>query len=140
MVNSSEENFFISPETNYIYFFDLMNVISYFLCIYYVPFKISYYKNYCININILDKIIFTFIDVVFIFDLITGFYRGYYNTELKLINDIKMIVNNYISNLFLYDLISALPTLSFLIYYFMDICLTLNDNLYIQIYKNKTNE
>ena len=126
--NSCEDNFYISPETKIIFFFDFIIIVCLVICVIYIPLKISFHKNNCISLNIFDKIMLNFIDIVFIIDLIIGFYRAYYNSELKLVNNIKSIINNYLSNYFLYDLISTLPSCSFLIYYYSDICLLYNNN------------
>ena len=133
--NSSEEtSFFISPESKFIYFFDFIIIICLAICIIYIPLKIAFHKNDCFNLSVFDRVIFDFIDIIFIIDFIISFYRGYYNNELKLINDSKIIIKNYLSTFFIYDLIAALPCCSFLIYYYKDVCsLNSNNNQYLFI-------
>ena len=126
--NSCEENFFISPETKFIYIFDFIIIFCIAICIIYIPLKISFHKNTCINLNIFDIIILYFIDIIFIIDLIIGFYRGYYDNDFKLVNNTKSIINNYLSNYFLYDIISGLPCCSFLIHYYNNMCLVYSNN------------
>ena len=128
-INSCEESsYFISPETKFIYFYDFIIVICLAICIIYIPLKISFHKNSCISLNLVDIITFDFIDIIFIIDFLIGFYRGYYNSEYKLITNIKDIIKNYFSTYFIYDLISAFPCCSFLIYYYNDICMSYSNN------------
>ena len=132
--NSNEETFYISPESKFIYILDFLIVFCLFICIFYVPFKISYYKNSCVYFSPLDKIILNFIDILYIIDLIVGLYRGYYNSELKLVNNYKLIMCNYLSTNFIYDFISALPVLTLLVYYYMNICTSFNNNQNITLF------
>ena len=126
--NSTEETFFISPESKFIFYFDLIIILCLILCIIYIPLKISFQKNKCMSLNIFDKIVFNFIDIIYIIDLVIGFYRGFYNSDFKLISNIKIIMKNYLSTYFFYDLLSALPCCSFLIYYYTDICFSFSNN------------
>jgi len=126
--NSHEETFYISPESKLIYILDFLIVFCLFICIFYIPFKISYYKDRCVYFSTLDKVCLHFIDILFIMDLIVGLYKGYYNSELKLVNNYKLIMCNYLSTNFIYDFISALPILSLLEYYYMNICTSSNIN------------
>ena len=128
IISSSEETFYISPETNFIYIFDFIILFCLTVCIIYIPLIISFHKNNCLNLNIIDKILFYFIDTIFLIDLIMGFYRGYYNNELKMITKKSLITNHFLKTYFFYDLISALPCCSFLIYYYSDICALYNKN------------
>ena len=132
--NDCEDNFYISPETTFIYIFDLLIILCLSICIIYLPLKISFYKSKCVQLNILDKLFVILVDIIFIIDLIFGFYRAYYNSEFKFINDIKLIVRHYLKTYFAYDLISAFPSCSFLIYYYTNICFSYtNNNQYIFI-------
>ena len=126
--NSNEETFYISPESKFIYILDFLIVFCLFICIFYIPFKISYYKNNCVYFSSIDKICLNFIDILFIIDLIVGLYRGYYNSELKLVNNYKLIMINYLSTNFIYDFISAIPFLSLLEYYYMNVCTPITNN------------
>ena len=111
------DNYYISPESNFVYCFDLLIIICLVICFIYIPIKISYYKNKCININSFDKISFYFIDTTFILDLIISMFKGYYNSQFHLISDNKKIFKNYLSTFFAYDFISGLPILSITIHY-----------------------
>ena len=65
-INSCEESScFISPETKFIYFFDFIIVVCLAIYIIYIPLKLSFRKNSCINLNIVDIITFDFIDIIF---------------------------------------------------------------------------
>ena len=123
-----EENFFISPDTKIILIFDFLIMLFLIIYIIYVPLKIIYYKHSCIFIKFYDKIYCYLIDVFFIIDFLIGFYRGYYNHELKLIINNKKILKKYLSTYFFYDLISAFPFLSLIINYDFNNCILFNIN------------
>ena len=125
---SSEETFCISPDSNSIYIFDLIIILCISISIVYVPLKISFHKNNCESLNTIEIIILDFIDIIYLIDLIIGFYRGYYNSDFKVVKNSKLIINKYLSTYFIYDLISALPCCSFLVFYYKDICFSYSNN------------
>jgi hypothetical protein len=50
-----------------------------------------------------------FSEIIYIIDLIFGFFRWYYNNEFKLVSNSHMIIKNYFYCNFLFDLILAIP-------------------------------
>ena len=128
-VNGIENKFFcISPESKISIILDFLNVLCLNLCLIYIPLKISFYKNNCVNIYLFDKIVFYLIDIIFIIDLFLNFFKAYYNNQFNLITNNKKIIKNYLITYFFYDFISAIPFLSLIIYYYENICLPYNIN------------
>ena len=123
-----EENFYISPESNFILFLDFLIILCLNICTIYIPLKISYYKNQCIHIFSFDKYCFYSIDFIFFIDLLISFLRGYYNNQFNLVTSNKKIIKKYLATNFIYDFISVIPFLSFLVYYFENICFPYNIN------------
>ena len=128
IISSNEDTFYISPETNFIYIFDLLIIFCLCVCIIYIPLTISFHSSNSNDFNIFEKILFYFIDLIFLIDLFIGFFKGYYNNELKLITEKKSIIKKYLSTYFLYDLIAALPCCSFLVHYYSEIFFLYNEN------------
>ena len=123
-----EENFYISPESKFILFIDFLIILCLNICTIYIPLKISYYKNQCINIFSFDKYCFYSIDIIFFIDLLISFFRGYYNNKFILVTTNKKIIKKYLATNFIYDFISVIPFLSFIIYYYENICFPYNIN------------
>ena len=51
-------------------------------------------------------------DILYIFDFVISFFRGYYNYEYKLIKINKLIIKNYLTRDFTLDLLEAIPIFS----------------------------
>ena len=66
--------------------------------------------------NIFDSIIFYLIDLIYIIDLITGFFRAYYNFEEVLVKKNTDIYSHYLTGWFILDLIEAIPFFTLLDY------------------------
>ena len=106
---SLDENEYISPNSQFKYYFDLsIFIFSFytfcvnpiFLCFYPKPkFPFFFWYN-CINI---------LIDLVYISDLILGFFTAYYDIEERYIKKLSEIAIYYLSNWFTIDLLSAIP-------------------------------
>jgi hypothetical protein len=127
--NNDEDNFFISPENTFILIFDFIIVLFLIIYIIYIPLKMSYHKQNYIYIKKYDKIYFYLIDTLFIIDLLIGFFRAYYNQELKLITNSRKIVKKFFARYFIYDLISAFPFLTLIVREYKDfIQYNINDN------------
>ena len=106
-----EENYFyISTNSFAAYLLDLIILISSFIELYYLPIYISsYISDFNIHQNIINTIIFYFIDFIYILDLITGFFKAYYNFEEVLITKNGNICLHYLTGWFILDLIEAIP-------------------------------
>lgn len=132
--NLEEDNFYFSPESNFILILDFLVLLCSMICIIYIPVKISGYQYNCIIINAVDIFCFYFIDILFIIDLLIGLYRGYYNNEFKIVFNNKKILKRYISTYFIYDFISAMPVLSLFVHYYLYYCIKININNNIMHY------
>ena len=77
---------------------------------YYLPIYISYHiTSYNVYSHIFSTLLFDIIDVLYIFDLISGFFRAYYNFEEVLVKKPHYICLNYLTGWFIFDLIEAIP-------------------------------
>jgi hypothetical protein len=74
-------------------------------------------KNFSISKqNRSFTIIFIFIDVIYILEIIINFFRSYKNFDERLIKRAKTIFSHYLKTWFLIDLIQAFPYFSFFHY------------------------
>ena len=106
-----EENYlYISINSFISYLLDSIMLISSLIELYYLPIYISaYISPFKIYHDSINSIIFYFIDLTYIIDLITGFFRAYYNFEEILITKNNYICLNYLTGWFTLDLIEAIP-------------------------------
>ena len=107
-----EENinpFYISPNSIAAYFIDSLVSISSFMELLYLPVFLGYKKYFCREFFSFDSILFYTFDFIYIIDLITGFFRGYYNFEENLIKNNVDICMNYLKGWFFIDLLEAIP-------------------------------
>ena len=107
--NFEEDGYGLSPESLFMDIFDCIMLICSLFSLFYVPYRLASSKL-IIQENeyiILGLIYFT--EIIYILDLIFGFFRWYYNNEWKLVKNNIMILRNYLFGYFLLDLIEAIP-------------------------------
>ena len=110
-------NFYISTNSITIYILDSIVLIAIIFEIYYLPVYTSFHiSSYKIYTNIFDSVIFYLIDLIYIIDLITGFFRAYYNFEEVLVKKNTDIYSHYLTGWFILDLIEAFPFFTLLDY------------------------
>ena len=103
-------NFYISPNSLTVYILDFIVLIASLIELYYLPIYISLHiSSFSIYFNLLKSITLCTNDLIYIIDLITGFFRAYYNFEEVLIKRNIDICLNYLSGWFIFDLIQAIP-------------------------------
>ena len=107
--NVEEDGSGLNPESIFIDIFDCLLLIASLFSLFYIPYRLAKTK-----LNIQDDeyavlIFIYFTEIIYIFDLIFGFFRWYYNNELKLVKNNNMILKNYLLGNFLIDLIQAIP-------------------------------
>ena len=102
--------FYISTNSLTVYILDFFVLISSFIELYYLPIYISLHiSSYTVYYNAISSFIFYIIDFIYILDLITGFFRAYYNFEEILIKRNVDICINYLTGWFFMDFIEAIP-------------------------------
>ena len=114
-IEKENEGIFLSPNSNFILIFDILIIISTLVVAFYNPYYISTMKCFCYPIHFIIKYIYFFIDILFICDLLLGFFRAYYNRKFQLVTSVKDIITNYLSSEFLMDFFQSLPIFSLLI-------------------------
>ena len=114
--NIEEDGFGLSPESLFICIFDLLLLISSLLCLFYFPYRLAKTKLNFDEDEYIIRYIIIFSELIYIFDMIFGFFRWYYNNELKIVKNNKMVIANYLWGYFLMDLIEAIPFFSILRY------------------------
>ena len=102
-------NFYLSPYSTFIYIIDTLVFIVSFIELFYLPIFLGYKKNFCRDILSFESLLFYSIDLIYIIDLIIGFFRAYYDFEELLIKDNIDIIIHYLKGWFTIDLIEAIP-------------------------------
>ena len=104
----------LDPEKNFILFFDLFIIIFYLYTFLFITLDLAKTKCFCPieKKNTFNDIIFYINDLLYIFDLIISFFRGYYNFQFKLIKDNALVIENYLKGDFYLDLLEAIPIFS----------------------------
>ena len=101
---------YISPHSATVYILDTLILLSSLVILYYLPIFLSFnLSSNTIYFNIFSSLVFYLIDFMYIIDLITGFFRAYYNFEEVLIKKKRDLCLNYIGGWFIFDLIEAIP-------------------------------
>ena len=105
-----DNNYYLSPTSYTVYIIDFFVLISSFIQLFYLPYYLAYYRNICKDYFLtLQSILFYSSDLIYIIDLISGFFRAYYNFEEILIRHNLDICLNYLTGWFFIDLIEAVP-------------------------------
>jgi len=101
---------YLDPNSNFVLLFDgilfLVSIISFIQN----PFYLAMTHNFCRKKKItLVSGINIITELLYICDLILGFFRAYYNWEEQLICRHRNIIKKYLTEWFIFDLISAMP-------------------------------
>jgi len=110
-------NYYINPNSIYIFIFDSIITIISFYCLFYFPYYLahdSFIKKEYINFK---TILFYLIDTFYILDLIISFFRAYYNYDEILIKNIFDMSSHYVKNWFFIDFLAAIPFFSIIFFY-----------------------
>ena len=109
--------FHISTNSLTIYILDFIILIASFTELYYLPLYVSLHiSQYTIYHNLASSIILGIMDLIYIMDLITGFFRSYLNFEEILVERNLDICINYLTGWFCFDFLEAIPFFSLLNY------------------------
>jgi len=111
-IDDEEEinNIFLSPNCITVYLIDFLVLIASIYISFYLPFSIAHNFDKCaITYFTIESVIFYFIDLLYIVDLVSGFFRAYYDFDEYLIRNNLSICINYLSKWFFIDLIEAIP-------------------------------
>ena len=106
------EGFSFSPESKFVFVFDLLLIIADLYIFIFMPLNISKSKDIRENDSFTKEISYYFVDLIFLSDFILSFLRGYYNYEMTIIRNNKSIIINYLKKYFFFDLLEAIPIYS----------------------------
>jgi len=107
-------NCYFRPDSTFLYILDTLTLISSFIILFYLPIYLSKRLFICREFKDNNTIIFYFIDLTYIIDLIVNFYRSYYNFEEILVKKNILICIHYFKTWLFLDLISSIPIFSIL--------------------------
>ena len=102
-------NYGLNPRSIFIDIYDMLLLLSSSFCLFYLPFKLAKNRMIINNNEYFALLMIDFSEIIYILDLIFGFFRWYYNNEFKLVSNSQMIIKNYFYGDFSFDLILAIP-------------------------------
>ena len=103
-----EENCGLNPKSIFI---DIYDIFCSGFCLFYMPYRLAKTKMVINNDEYFIIAMVNFSEIIYIIDLLFGFFRWFYNNEFKLVSVTYMVIRNYLSNNFIFDLIMAIPLL-----------------------------
>ena len=110
------EGIVISHGNTFIQIIDCLVMISSLFYMIYTPYYISIFKSLCTPVASLCKYIYFFIDILYILDLILGFFRVHHNHKFQVINKNSEVIKYYLLTQFFFDLIQAIPFFSYIFF------------------------
>ena len=105
--------FFIGPNDPLCYIIDSMTLIISIISLIYIPYFLAFSLSECkYEFFSGTALFFFFNDLIYLIDLISGFFRAFYNFEEVLIVKKRYMTLNYLKGWFILDLIEAIPKYS----------------------------
>ena len=126
--DKEQGNYGLNPRSIFIDVYDILLFISCLYCLFYLPYRLAKTNMIINNDEYFVLIMIYFSEIIFIIDLIFGFFRWFYDNEFKLVSNSYMIITNYFYGDFFLDLTTAIPFYSIL--KFRDNILSLSNNKY----------
>ena len=111
---NEDESFDISPKSKFILIFDFLIIICCIFDIVYTPYYMSKINGFCDSNNNFVNYLYYFMDILYIFDLLLGFVRSYYNFQFIVIKYQPRIARHYIVTQFWFDFFQSLPIFTYI--------------------------
>ena len=111
-----DDSFYISPKSKFVLVFDFLIIIFCLFDLIYTPLRLSKIAGFCTLPSNSIMYIYYCIDILYIIDLLLGFFRSYYNFQFIIINNKTRIFHHYIVTQFWLDFIEAIPAFSYIEY------------------------
>ena len=110
--NKIIKNISLSPNSYFIFFFDLLIIVSNIYCIIFIPLNLAQNENIFERQSNYKEIIKYLTECIYLLDFIIGFFRGYFNYEMEIVRDNKKILIHYLKQDFFMDLLEGIPIYS----------------------------
>ena len=108
------QNFFISPDNKIILLIDSLIILTTLFSMILTPYLLSNTKCFCLQKIKYVDIVYIYTDILYIIDLIFGFFRAYYNYQFQLITNNNRIIRHYLITQFFFDFVQAIPFFSYM--------------------------
>ena len=105
----NEKNISFSPNSNFIFIFDIFLIIANLYSFIFIPLRIAKNEELIKQESICVKIIKYLNDIIYLSDFLITLFRGYYNYEMKIIRSNKEIIIHYLKQDFFMDLLEGIP-------------------------------
>ena len=111
--DDNDEGSCILPTDYIVLITDFLLFICSLYSLFYIPLRMAKSDCFCGNENIINILLLYFIDILYIVDFCLGFFKAYYNFQLKIIKNNKRIVFHYLKTDGSIDFLEAIPFFSF---------------------------
>ena len=101
-----------SKTKTFIFFFDLILIISNIYCIIFIPLDLARNENIFERESNYKEIMKYLADCIYLLDFVISLFRGYFNYEMSIVRDNKEILIHYLKQDFFMDLIEGIPIYS----------------------------
>jgi len=110
--NEDLKGYSFSPNSNFIFIFDLIIIIVNLFSFISIPIYVARNEDIKHLESSITGKFYYLVDLFYIFDLIISFFRGYYNYEFEIVRNNKKILIHYLQEFFIFDFIEAIPIYS----------------------------
>ena len=107
--NKKQKNISFSPNSNFIFVFDLFLIMANLYFFIFIPLRIAKNENIFAKEQTFKEIIKYLNDLIYLFDFLISLVRGYYNYEMEMIRSNRKILIHYLKQDFFLDLIQGIP-------------------------------
>ena len=107
-----DNNFYFEPNSKFILILDFLIFASSLFYLVFLPIHLS--RSPFNEIYGFEDFVYFFIDIIFIIDFISSFFRAYFNFDEDLIKNSVLIIKNYMKTWFLSDFLCSIPVYSIL--------------------------
>ena len=112
IIKEKNNGFVFLPNSNFIFIFDLLLIISVLYTFIVIPLIVVQNKDLRKDFSIIQEIFNYLIDIIYFLDIIINLFKGYYNYEMNIITNNKKIIIHYLKKYFIVDFLQALPLYS----------------------------
>ena len=110
--DDNDEGSCILPTDYIVLITDFLLFVCSVYSLFYIPLRMAKSDCFCGNENIINVLLLYFIDILYIVDFCLGFFKAYYNFQLKIIKNNKRIVFHYLKTDASIDFLEAIPFFS----------------------------
>ena len=134
--NESEDEknnmcFIFQQDSSFLFIFDFIILISAIFCYFYLSINFAKARVLFFEENIIIECFQYLIDILFIIDILTMFFRGYYDKNHEFIKNKNLVIYHYLQNQITSDIFAGIPVYIFQKYYYHNLYVNKDMNIYL---------